>query len=255
MNLSNQVAIVTGGASGIGQGVAHELSAEGAAVMVADLDMANAERVAQEITANGGRAAAVAVDVTDGRTVSAMAEATVAAFGTVDILVNSAGIGENTSIHAQTMEQFERIIDVNLTGSYRCIRAVMEQMMKRRYGRIVNIASVAGLRGLSGRMGYGASKSGVIGLTQNAGVELAPYNITVNAIAPGPVQTPLTDRIHPQDVREVYTRNMPLGRYGTVMEIAAGVAFLAGPRASFITGQTLAVDGGMSTTVAIFAVQ
>jgi 3-oxoacyl-[acyl-carrier protein] reductase len=250
MRLEGKVAIVTGGASGLGRAMALRFAAEGAAVLVADRD--DATPVVDEIAAAGGRGQAASVDVTDAASVEAMVATAIDAFATVDILVNSAGVGEQTPFLKQTPEEFERIVAVNLTGGYRCIKAVSAVMTGAGYGRIVNIASVAGLQGVSGRVGYGTSKHGVVGLTRHVAVELAPYGITVNAIAPGPVDTAMTAEVHTQATRDAYNRNIPLHRYGTPEEIASAALFLASDEAAYITGHVLPVDGGFTSTAAIF---
>ena len=250
--MEGQVAIVTGAGSGIGAAIVREFVTLGAAVLIVDIDGDHAAKVAKELTDTGGHAASLTVDVTDQAQVDTISSAAIEQFGAIHILVNCAGIGENTTIAEHSIEQFERIIAVNLAGSYRCIREVMGEMMARKYGRIINVSSVAGLRGCAGRIGYGTSKAGVIGLTKHAAVELAPYNITVNAIAPGPIDTPLTQAIHPPDTREQFNRVIPLHRYGTLDEVAFSVAFLASERASYMTGHTLTLDGGFSSSVAIF---
>ncbi len=250
MRLDGKVAIVTGGASGLGRAMALRFAAEGAAVLAADRD--DATPVADEITGAGGRGRALSVDVTDAASVEAMVAAAIDAFATVDILVNSAGVGEQTPFLKQTPDEFERIVAVNLTGGYRCIKAVSAVMTGAGYGRIVNIASVAGLQGVSGRVGYGTSKHGVVGLTRHVAVELAPYGITVNAIAPGPVDTAMTAEVHTQATRDAYNRNIPLHRYGTPEEIASAALFLASDEAAYITGHVLPVDGGFTSTAAIF---
>ncbi len=252
MRLRDRVAIVTGGASGLGQAMALRFAAEGAAVLCADIDGEGAAGTAEAIEKAGGRGAGFAVDVTDQAGVEAMAGQAVALFASLHILVNSAGVGEQTPFLKQRPEEFERIVAVNLTGTYRCIKAVMPEMTNRRYGRIVNIASVAGLQGVSGRVGYGASKHGVVGLTRHVAVDLAPYGITVNAIAPGPVDTAMTAKVHTQATRDAYNRNIPLHRYGTPEEIAAGAVFLASDEAAYITGHRLPIDGGFTSTAAIF---
>ncbi len=247
-----RVAVVTGGGSGLGREMALRFARDGAAVVVADQNGDTAKAVCAEIEKEKGCAIAMKVDVRVQAEVEAMVAAAVENFGGLHILVNSAGVGEQTAFLKQTIEGFERIIAVNLTGSYRCVHVAAPEMIKSGWGRIINISSVTGLRGVSGRVSYGASKTGIVGMTRALAIELAPFNITVNAIAPGPVDTEMVRQVHSQATRETYNRNSPMHRYGTTMEIADGAAFLASDQASYITGHTLPIDGGMTATAAIF---
>lgn len=249
---TERVAIVTGGGSGLGREMALRFARDGAAVVVADQNADTANAVCAEIEKSNGRAVSIKVDVRVQGEVEAMVRTAVGNFGGLHILVNSAGVGEQTAFLKQTIDGFERIIAVNLTGTYRCVHVAAPEMIKCGWGRIINISSVTGLRGVSGRVSYGASKTGIVGMTRALAIELAPYNITVNAIAPGPVDTEMVRQVHSRATRDTYNRNSPMHRYGTTMEIADGAAFLASDQASYITGHTLPIDGGMTATAAIF---
>jgi NAD(P)-dependent dehydrogenase (short-subunit alcohol dehydrogenase family) len=243
-----RAAIVTGAASGIGLAIAERLAAEGAAVAVADLDEAGAARAADQIAAAGGRALALRTDVTDAGQIAAMVERAVAEFGRLDILVANAGIGGTLPFMDETLEHWNRILATNLTGPMLCGQAAARVMAARGAGRIVNIASVSGMRAGVGRTAYGSAKAGLIQLTKQMALELGPLGITVNAVAPGPIDTPLVQRDHTPESRAQYNRMIPLHRYGTPEEIAAAVAFLASDEAAYITGEVLRVDGGFVGT-------
>jgi len=241
----SKVAIITGSARGIGRAIAETLARRGCDVVIADINQESAEATAKEITAaTNQKTLAVGVNVSDFASANALVERTLAEFGKVDILVNNAGLTRDKLIMRMEEADWDIVIDVNLKGAFNCSKAVVRSMMKQRYGRIVNISSVSGQAGQTGQANYSASKAGLIGLTKALARELASRQITVNAVAPGFVLTALTQDLS-AELKDAIVKATPLGRMGTPEEIAYAVAFLASDDASYITGQVLAVDGGM----------
>jgi 3-oxoacyl-[acyl-carrier protein] reductase len=240
-----QVAVVTGAGRGIGEAIAKTLAAGGARVAVVSRTEANADKTAQAINADHpGAAKAYAVDVADFNAVQELASAIIADLGRVDILVNNAGVTRDGLSMRMSSEDWDVVVDTNLKGAFNFIRAVQRPMAKQRSGRIINISSVSGLMGNAGQANYAASKAGLIGLTKTIARELAGRGITVNAVAPGFIETDMTN-VLPESIRTAVVERIPLGRFGAPGDIAEAVAFLAGPEAGYITGQTLVVDGGM----------
>ncbi|MEJ2734042.1 MAG: 3-oxoacyl-[acyl-carrier-protein] reductase [Anaerolineae bacterium] len=247
MSFTDRVAIVTGSSRGIGRGIALRLAKEGAKVVVnyRGSEAAAAEVVGQ-IKADGGEAIAVQADVSQVAEAQTLIDAAKKAYGKIDILVNNAGTTRDTLLVRMSEEDWDIVIDTNLKGTFNCIKAVSRQMMRQRYGRIVNITSVSGIAGNPGQANYASAKAGIIGLTKTVAKELGSRGITCNAVAPGFVLTDLTVSL-PQDLLDLAIERTPLGRMGTVEDMAAAVAYLASDEASFVTGQVLAVDGGLAS--------
>ena len=246
-DLAGQTAIVTGAAQGIGEGIAKRLAQAGARIAVADRNTAAAEASSGRIDSTGADAFSVSVDVTSPSSIEAMVEQVLAKTGRIDILVNNAGIaGKAAPVWDQSDDDWQSVIDINLTGVFQCCRAVIGHMRARDYGRIVNIASVAGKDGNPNMSAYSASKAGVIALTKSLGKEVAENNICVNAVTPAVIRTPILDQLTPEQV-DYMTSRIPRRRTGKIEEVAAVVHFLASPDCSFVTGQTYDVSGGRST--------
>lgn len=245
LNLDGRVAIVTGGARGIGKAIAETLATRGANIAVADLRMELAEETANEISANSGiETIALEVDVSDQASAKAMVKSAIAKFGKIDILVNNAGITRDGLIMRMKEADWDLVLDINLKGAFNCAQALVRPMMKQRYGRIINITSVSGITGQAGQTNYSSSKAGLIGFTKALAKEVGSRNITVNAVAPGFIETVLTVDL-PDEIKDFSIKMTPLGRFGVPQDIANAVAFLASDESSFITGVTLQVDGGM----------
>ena len=244
--LQDQVAIVTGAGRGIGESIARHFVEAGARVAVVSRSEANSSKVAAALESiRPGSAKAYAVDVADFDAVQTVGEQIVADFGRVDILVNNAGITRDTLAMRMSSDDWDAVLDTNLKGSFNFIRSVLRMMIKQRSGRIINISSVSGLMGLAGQANYAASKAGLIGLTKALAKEVASRGITVNAVAPGFIDTDMTAVLN-EEIRKGALAQIPLARFGQPEDIAAAVGFLSGPSASYITGQVLAVDGGMA---------
>jgi len=243
--LANQVAVVTGAGRGIGQAIALKLAAAGADVACVDLKVEFCAETVQKVQALGRKAWSFAANVAEAASVAAAAEQILAATGKVDILVNNAGITKDGLLMRMSEADWDAVLDINLKGTFLFTKAFSRSFLKQHSGRIVNIASVIGLIGNAGQCNYGASKAGVIGFTKSAARELASRGITVNAIAPGFIETAMTAKISPE-ARAALITQIPLGSLGQPDDVASAVLFLASPAARYITGQVLPVDGGMA---------
>ncbi len=252
MRLRDKVAIITGSGRGIGREIARRFAEEGARVVVADVDRANAEATVRDINSAGHKAIGVHVDITNTGQLQKMVQETLDHFSRIDILVNNAGVGSNCPFLTTSLEEWEEQIRVNLTGTFLCAQSVARIMVGQRSGRIVNVASISGQRGGQGRAAYGSAKAGVILLTKVMAVELAPLGINVNAVAPGPVVTEMSAGTHTEATRNSYRERIPLNRYGTEQEIAAAALFLGSDEAGFINGHILNVDGGFGAAGLMF---
>jgi 3-oxoacyl-[acyl-carrier protein] reductase len=245
VKLAGKVAVVTGASRGIGKSIALELAKQGADVVVnyaGSVERAN--EVVKEIEALGRKAISIQCDVSDSDAVNAMMKEVLEAFGSLDILVNNAGITRDNLLMRMKDSEWDDVINTNLKGVFLCTKAVTRPMMKQRKGRIINITSIVGVTGNPGQANYVAAKAGVIGLTKTTAKELAQRNITVNAIAPGFITTDMTDKLT-EEVKNGMLTQIPLGQFGKPEDIANAVVFLASDESSYITGQTLHIDGGM----------
>jgi len=246
MDLSNRVAIVTGSGQGIGQAIALKLAELGATIIINDIGEASSvDSVAEEIRAMNQESLAILADVSLSPEVARMVETTIATYGRVDILVNNAGITRDQLLLRMSDEDWDKVINVNLKSVFLCTRAVLRHMIKQRWGRIINIASIVGLVGNAGQANYASAKAGIIGFTRAIAKEVASRGITANAIAPGFIDTGMTQQL-PEKQRQELGRHIPLGYLGTPRDVAEAVAFLASEEARYITGQVLNVDGGMA---------
>jgi 3-oxoacyl-[acyl-carrier protein] reductase len=242
--VEGRVALVTGAAQGIGRAIALNLAQNGAAVAVVDIMEDKLDGVVNEITAAGGKAAAFKMNVADEDNVKEAIKEVVAKFGKLEILVNNAGIARDQLLMRMKRADWDLVIGINLTGVFLCTQAVLPTMLKQRWGRIVNIASIFGQMGQGGQANYSASKAGVIGLTMSTAREVASRNITANAIAPGFIETAMTQALS-QELRETMFKQIPMGRPGLDIDVANAVRFLASEEANYITGNVIKVNGGM----------
>jgi 3-oxoacyl-[acyl-carrier protein] reductase len=244
LELLGKVALVTGGAQGIGKAIALLLAKNGADVAISDINLEKAQETANEIQGMGKRSLALKANVADFKEVEQMVEAIVGQLGRIDILVNNAGITRDRLILRMTEEDWDAVLDVNLKGTFNCTKAAIRYMSKQKSGKVVSIASVTGEMGNPGQANYGASKAGVIGFTKTIAREFATRGINVNAVAPGYIQTPMTDAV-PEKAKDMLKQMIPMERLGQPEDVAQAVLFLVSERSSYITGQVLNVNGGI----------
>ena len=244
MRLKNKIALITGGARGIGYATAEAFVKEGALVIIADINHNGAEEAARQLDATGDQILALSVDVSNPNSVNDMIDEIVKRFNRLDLLVNNAGIGGNIPFLETSLEDWNRIININLTGAFLVAQAASRQMIKNGGGKIVNITSLSGQRGGNGRAAYGSAKAGLDLLTRVMAVELSPHHINVNAIAPGAIETEMAKFAHDDATRKAYHYLIPMHRYGTPHEIADAALFLCSDEARYIQGHTINVDGG-----------
>ena len=246
MSLQGKCALVTGGSRGIGRAVCLELARQGARVAVNYTgNAAAAQETVEACRALGAEAFAIQADVAGAAESEAMVKEVLARFGRLDILVNNAGVTRDGLMLTMKEADWDAVLDTNLNGAFHCMKAVYRPMMKQKYGRIVNLSSIVGLRGNAGQANYAASKAGLIGLTKSLAKELAARNVTVNAVAPGFIDTDMTAAL-PEKAREALLASIPMGRLGQAEDVARAVAFFAGDDSAYVTGQVLCVDGGMA---------
>lgn len=241
MILDGKIVLITGGASGIGAAIARKFVDNGATSIIVDIDQELGNTTAQQI---GEKAHFYYLNIADENSVNETIDKIMQNFAKIDILINNAGITNDKLLVRMTKEDWERVININLTGTFLMTRAVVKHMMKQRFGKIINIASVIGLIGNAGQTNYAASKAGIIGFTKSCAKEFASRNITVNAIAPGFIETRMTEKL-PEEVKQAYFKLIPLGRFGKPEDVANLALFLASDQADYITGQVIALDGGM----------
>src|SRR6056297_2078211 len=245
MTLKNKVAIVTGARRGIGKAIALELAKKGASVVVSDINLEEQKQVVEEIKELGQKALAIKADVTSREEVENMVQKTIDKFGRIDILVNNAGISGLKPFQDITEEDWDKVLDINLKGNFLCTKAVSKHMIKQESGKIISIASIAGKVGFRNASAYCASKAGIVNLTKELALELAPKNMNVNAIAPGIIKTKMTeDMLEDENQKKALMQSIPLNRAGGPEEIGKAAAFLASNDADYITGHTLVIDGG-----------
>ena len=242
-NLNNKIAIVTGASQGIGKIIAFELAKSGAHVVCISRNKKAIESIVEEITINGGQASSFPCDISDSDTLSEIITEIIKENSRIDILVNNAGITKDSLLIRMSIEQWDDVINTNLKGAFHCTKAVMRYMMKNKFGRIINITSIVGLTGNAGQANYAASKAGLIGMTKSIAKEVASRGITANCIAPGWIETSMTEKLS-EEVKSEFLSHIPVGRIGSPDDIANAVIFLASDEAGYITGQTITVDGG-----------
>ena len=250
--MASKVVMNTGGASGLGLATASRLLRDGASVALADVNEHQLNAALTDLGVDPRRARAYQLDVRSAEDVAAVTARIVEDFGAIDALVNSAGVSYQGSVLDTPMDAWERVIGINLTGSYLCTQAVARHMAERKSGRIVLLASISGQQVWSGRVAYSSSKGGVLALAKSCAVDLAPYGITVNSVSPGPIETPQTATLHNQIVRDAIVAATPMARYGRPDEVADAIAFLVSDDARFVTGHDLVVDGGLTSAAILY---